>query len=109
MIFDLRTYRCHPGTIKQHLEIYEKHGFAPQTRHLGQPLLYAQTEVGDVNSFVHIWAYRDVTDRAERRAAMQADPDWQAYLKISREAGCLASQENTLLTEVPFFAPPRGA
>lgn len=104
MIFDLRRYRCRPGTIKAHLEIYEQHGYAPQTRHLGLPLLYAQTEVGDVNSYVHIWVYRDAADRAERRAAMQADPDWQAYLKLSREAGYLIGQENTLLSEVPFFS-----
>lgn len=106
MIYDLRTYRCRPGTIKKQLELYAVHGFEPQRRHLGEPLLYAQPEVGDVNSYVHIWVYQDVTDRAERRAAMQADPDWQAYLKLSAEAGYLISQENALLTEVPFFTPP---
>jgi hypothetical protein len=106
MIFDLRTYRCRPGTIAKQLELYAEHGFAPQRRHLGEPLLYAQPEVGDVNSYVHIWVYEDVADRAERRAAMTADPDWQAYLKLSAEAGYLISQENTLLKEVPFFTLP---
>jgi len=103
VIFDHRTYVCRPGTIKQQLATYEKHGLAPQTRHLGQPLLYAMTDVGDVNSYVHIWVYEDAADRAKKRAAMQADPDWQAYLKISAEAGNLIRQENKILTPVPFF------
>ena len=24
MLLDIRTYRCKPGTIKKHLELYEK-------------------------------------------------------------------------------------
>ncbi len=105
MIYDHRTYVCRPGTIKRHLDLYKQHGWEPQTRHLGRPLLYAMTDVGDVNSYVHIWVYQSAADRAERRTAMQADPDWQAYLAKSAEAGYLISQENKLLTEVPFFAP----
>lgn len=100
MIYDHRTYTCRAGTIRKHLDIYVQHGFAAQSRHLGQPVLYAGTEVGDVNSYVHVWAYDSVEDRARRRAAMQADPDWQTYLRISGEAGYLIKQENKLLVPV---------
>lgn len=100
MIYDHRTYTCRPGTIRKHLEIYLEHGFAPQSRHLGQPVLYATTEVGDVNSYVHVWAYDSVEDRARRRAAMMADPDWQTYLRVSGEAGYLIGQENKLLVSM---------
>ncbi len=103
MIFDHRTYTCRPGTIKKQMELYEMHGWKPQTRHLGQPLLYAGTETGDVNSYVHIWVYEDPAHRAKCRAAMQADPEWQAYLKMSGETGYLVSQENKILTPVSFF------
>lgn len=104
MLYDHRTYTCRAGTIRKALELYAAHGFAAQSRHLGQPVLYAMTEVGDVNQYVHVWAYQDVTDRARRRAAMQADPEWQAYLKLSAEAGYLEKQENKLLLTVPFLA-----
>jgi len=100
MIFDHRTYTCRAGTIRKHLDIYLAHGFAAQTRHLGQPVLYAMTDVGDVNSYVHVWAYESAQDRATRRAAMQADPDWQNYLRISGEAGYLVSQVNKILIGV---------
>jgi hypothetical protein len=106
MIFDHRTYTLKPGTIKAHLDLYEKHGFAVQSKHLGKLVLYATTEVGDVNSYVHIWAYKDVADRAARRAAMQADPEWQAYLKKSSELGALIKQENKILVATSFFKLP---
>ena len=78
---------------------------SPQTRNLGQPFLYATTEVGDVNTYVHVWAYKDATDRAERRAALWADPEWIAYTKLSAEAGYLIKQENRILVAAPFFKP----
>lgn len=106
MIFDHRTYTCRPGTIKRHMALYEEHGWAAQTRHLGRPVLYGAVETGDVNNYVHVWAYADAADRAAKRAALQADPDWQAYLKLSAEAGYLVAQVNTILTPAPFFEPP---
>jgi hypothetical protein len=103
MIFDHRTYTCRPGTIKKHLALYEANGWAAQSKHLGRPVLYAATETGDVNSYVHIWVFKDAADREARRAAMQADPKWGEYLKMSAEAGYLLSQRNQILKPVPFF------
>ena len=103
MLFDMRIYTCRPGTLKQHLALYEKHGFAVQKRHLGAPLLYALTETGPQNSYVHIWMYRDAADRARRRAGMEADTEWADYRKISAEAGYLVAQENRLLASASFF------
>lgn len=105
MLYDVRTYVCRPGTIKAHLAIYEEYGLKPQKRHLGEPLAYLQTETGNVNSYIHIWVYKDAQDREQRRAAMQADPDWIAYIKRSAEAGYLQSQNNQLMTPVSFFQP----
>ena len=107
MIFDMRTYVCRPGTIAAHLKVYEQYGWAPQTKHLGQPVFYAVTETGVVNSYVHIWCYEDVADRAKKRAAMQADPGWQEFMKKSAELGALVSQTNSIMNEVPFFKPKR--
>lgn len=103
MLFDMRTYVCRPNLMRKHLEMYSQHGFEAQRRHLGEPLLYATTETGIQNSFVHVWAYDSAQDRADRRAAMQADPAWQAYTAMSAEAGYLFSQENRLLVPASFF------
>lgn len=104
MLYDHRTYVCRPGTIKPQMELYERLGWAVQRRHLGDPVFYAVTETGNVNTYVHVWAYRDAADRATRRAAMMADRGWQAYLEASAEAGYLIAQENRLMTPTSFFA-----
>ena len=95
MIFAQRTYTCRAGTIKKQLALYEEHGWGPQTHHLGQPIVYAVTEVGNVNTYVHIWAYSDITDRATKREAMQADPDWQKFAKDSPDR--LEEMHSTIL------------
>lgn len=106
MIFDHRTYYLRPGTIKAHVALYEEMGFAPQSKHLGHPVLWATTEVGDVNSYVHIWAYEDLAERTARRNALWADPDWLAYVKKSGELGALVKQENKILVAAPFCKLP---
>ena len=105
MLFDVRTYVCKPGTIKDHLALYEKMGRVPQAENLGEPFFYGFTETGLVNSYVHIWKYENAADREQKRANMMADPRWIAYTEASRKAGYLERQENALLTNVPFWNP----
>jgi hypothetical protein len=102
MILDHRTYVIKPGLLKAHVELYEKMGYATQAKHLGKPVVWATTEVGDVNSYVHIWSYRDMADRTAKRAAMWADPVWLAYVKASGELGALVHQENKILISRDF-------
>jgi NIPSNAP len=102
MIYDHRTYVCKPGTIKAHIELYQKMGYAVQTKHLGKPVLWATTEVGDVNSYVHVWAYKDLAERTTKRAAMWADPAWSEYVKASGQLGALIHQENKILIGAAF-------
>jgi len=109
MLLDVRTYDCRPGTIKKHLALYERLGKAPQARHLGQPFAYLVTETGNVNQYMHIWAYENAADRERRRAAMQADPEWIAYTEESAKLGALERQENRLMTPVPFYPIDRPA
>ena len=105
MLVDHRTYRLKPGTLQPALDLYEQHGFAAQTRHLGKPLVYLFAETGELNTIVHLWAYEDAADRAKRRAAMQADPEWKAFMQKSADAGYLMTQENRLLVPASFFQP----
>lgn len=100
MIFDHRTYELQPGRLRDFLALYEKEGLPVQTRHLGQPFGYFTTEVGNVNEIVHIWAYQDMADRTRRRAAMAADPAWQAYLHKSREF--MKHMNNKILVPTSF-------
>ena len=106
MIFDHRTYTCKPGAIKAHIDLYEKLGYAAQSKHLGKPVLYGTTEVGDVNTYVHVWAYKDLAERTAKRAGLWTDPDWLAYVKKSGELGALIKQTNMILVAPAFFKLP---
>jgi len=106
MLFDMRTYRCKPGWIKEHLALYQELGYPAQSRHLGEPVFYAAAETGAVNTYVHIWAYHSAGDRETKRAAMWSDPDWLAYVAKSRELGALVQQDNQLMSPVAFYNSP---
>ena len=103
MLFDHRIYTTRPGQLKKQLALYHEFGYAIQRRYAGEPVLFLVTESGPLNSYVHIWAYKDAATREKARAALQADPEWTAYLAKSAEAGYLVSQENQLLVEAPFW------
>jgi hypothetical protein len=102
VIVDLRTYLIKPGKMPQELDLYAKRGLAAQSRHLGPPLAYLHGESGDINALVHLWVFDDAADRARKRAAMMADPEWQTYLKLADEAGFLVEQRNSLMVPASF-------
>jgi hypothetical protein len=102
VLVDHRTYRFKPGTQQPYLDLYEKLGYAAQTRHLGKPLGYLYAESGDLNTIVHMWTYDDAADRTRKRAAMQADPEWQNYLKEMWGSGFLLEQNNRLMLPASF-------
>jgi NIPSNAP len=99
MIVDERTYQIVPGKTAELLALYEKEGYAIQSKHLGKPYGYFVVEVGEINHIVHMWAYESMADREQRRERMQADPEWQAYLK--KAAPYFLKQWNRLLKSVP--------
>lgn len=102
MLLDVRTYRCRPGTIAAHLDLYDRHGKAPQYRILGAPLCFLRTETGDPNEYIHIWVYENAGDREARRKQLWADQEWLAYAKKSAELGALESQSNRLMVPTGF-------
>jgi hypothetical protein len=62
---------------------------------------YYSTEVGTLNMIVHMWAYESLDQREKCRAAMSADPDWQAYLTKIRPL--MRRQESRIMKCAPFF------
>ncbi len=100
MIYEHRTYRLRNGTVPEYLRLVESEGIAIQRRHLGELVGYFTSEIGPLNEILHIWAFADLADRTQRRAALTADPAWQAFLpkiQILIESG-----ENKILKPAPF-------
>jgi len=100
MIVEERIYSLHIGAVPKYLEQYEAEGLAIQRPILGRMVGYFSSDIGPQHQIVHMWAYRDLAERAERRARLIADPCWQAYALKTRDLQI--SQENKILIPAPF-------
>lgn len=101
MYVEERMYTLQVGTAAQYFKNYEEFGMKVQLRHLPHMVGYYVTEVGPQNVVIHLWAYDDLNQRDRCRAAMQADPDWQAYLPKNRPF--MIAQETRIMKCAPFF------
>ncbi|MCK0198154.1 NIPSNAP family protein [Ancylobacter sp. 6x-1] len=100
MIYEMRTYRLKTGTVPTYVKLVAEEGIAIQKGHLGQLVGYFFSDIGSLNEIVHIWAYSGLDDRAERRAALNADPAWLAFLpKIQ---ALIETMENKILLPTAF-------
>lgn len=104
MIVDMRTYTVPVGLLGEFLALYAKEGLPVQARHLGEPMGYFTTEVGELGQVVHLWGYADHADRDARRAALEADPAWRAYRAKAGAGGHVVRQVNAILRPVDFAA-----
>ncbi len=100
MIYEMRTYRLKTGAVPAYVKLVGEEGIAIQKGHLGVLVGYFTSEIGPLNEIVHIWAYASLDDRAARRAALAADPAWQAFLpKIQ---ALIEVMENKILLPTAF-------
>ena len=103
MLVEQRTYTTQPGKVREYLALYEAEGLPLQRRLLGRLVGSYRSEFGALNQVIHLWAYTDLNEREQRRAAMLADPDFQAYVR--KMLPLLVSQESRILVPAPFFTP----
>ena len=100
MIYEMRTYRMKVGAVPAYLKLVEEEGIEVQKGHLGHLVGYFSSEIGPLNEIVHIWAYADLVDRAERRTRLAADPHWREFLpKIQ---ALIETMDNKILTPTAF-------
>ncbi len=77
-IYELRTYRTPVGKAGEWLGHFK--AAIPVREKYSKNVGLWQTEMGQLNEVVHLWAYRDLNDRAAVRAKTSQDPEWQAFL-----------------------------
>ena len=101
MYVEERMYTLQVGKAAEYFKNYEQFGMKVQLKHLPHMVGYYFTEVGGLNTMVHLWAYDSLDQREKCRAALQADPDWQAYLVKNRPL--MVSQDTRIMKCAPFF------
>ncbi len=97
-VYELRIYRFHPGKIAEWARLAQQG--LPLREKYSSPVAFWQTEVGPLNTVVHLWPYRDAQHRAEVRRSVAADPGWQDV--IAKLYPLLQAQESKLLVPTPF-------
>ena len=100
MIVEERTYHVYTGKLPEVVRLYETEGTALQQRVLGHLVGAFTVDVGALSSIVQLWAYDSHAERERRRAELQADPAWQAFL--AKLQPLLHTQENRILVPTSF-------
>lgn len=100
MIVEERIYTVQPGRVQDYLANYEQYAMPIQVPILGRMIGFFHTELGPLNTIVHLWGYDSMADREERRAKLARHPDWPKYL--ARNNPLLVKQENRILVPASF-------
>jgi len=100
MIVEHRTYTVRHGHMDDYLERFEQQGLPILMRHLQRMLGAFRSEIGPLNQVVYIWAYDSLIDMAQRRAALEADPEWHAFRLGNR--GSFTEQETKVMKATAF-------
>ena len=78
-IYEFRAYRLVPGAMRKWVGLFTD--VLPVREEYSKLVGLWSTDVGQPNEVCHIWAYPSLDARAEVRAKVAAEPEWQAFLK----------------------------
>jgi hypothetical protein len=96
-LYELRSYRAHAGKAGEWLGHFM--AILPVREKYSRNVGLWQTELGQLNEVVHLWAYRDLNERAAVRAKVMQDPEWQAFL--AKGYPLLAEMRSVILSPAP--------
>jgi hypothetical protein len=97
-VYELRWYRFHVGRAREWLDLFKT--VLPMREKIMHRVGLWHTEIAQLNEVVHIWAFRDLNDRAAKRAALAQEPAWQAFL--AQSGPMLAHMQAIVLNPAPF-------
>ena len=100
MIVEQRDYHVFTGKLGELVKLYETEGIELQQRILGNLLGVFTTDVGSLSTYTSLWGYDGYAQREERRAALQADERWRAFL--AKIQPLIHTQQNRILVPTSF-------
>jgi len=96
-IYEIRMYTLRPGAIPSQIDRWST---AIDARVKLSPLAFAgHSELGDLNIWCHIWAYKDANHRAEIREKARKEGIWPPK---GGQPGTMIKQENMLVVPASF-------
>jgi hypothetical protein len=100
MIVELRDYHVVTGKLAELVRLYENEGVAIQQEILGRFIGAFTTDVGELSTYTHVWAYDDFADREARRARLASDERWPPFL--AKIQPLIHTQRNRIMVPTSF-------
>ncbi|HKP18955.1 MAG TPA: NIPSNAP family protein [Gaiellaceae bacterium] len=100
MIVEQRDYHVFTGKLNELVGLYESEGIELAQRYLGGFIAAFTTDVGALSMYTSLWGYDSYAERERRRAELQADETWKAFL--ARIQPLIHTQHNRILVPTAF-------
>jgi hypothetical protein len=100
VIVEQRDYHVFTGRLNELVGLYESEGIEIQKRYLGGFVGAFTTDVGALSTYTSLWSYDDYAERQRRRAELQADAAWKAFL--AKIQPLIHTQQNRILFPTSF-------
>jgi hypothetical protein len=100
LIVEQRDYHVFTGKLPELVRLYEEEGIAIQQEILGGLIGVFTTDVGALSTYTSLWGYGSFGEREQRRARLQADDRWKAFL--ARIQPLIHTQHNRILVPTAF-------
>jgi NIPSNAP len=100
VIVEQRDYHVFTGKLNELVGLYESEGIELQQRYLGGFVGAFTTDVGALSTYTSLWRYDSYAERERRRAELQADETWKAFL--ARIQPLIHTQHNRILVPTSF-------
>ncbi|MBA3376023.1 MAG: NIPSNAP family protein [Actinobacteria bacterium] len=100
MIVEQRDYHVYTGKLPELVRLYESEGIPLQEEMLGELVGAFTTDIGALSTYTTLWLYESYGEREEKRARLQADERWQAFLR--KVQPLMHTQQNRILVPTSF-------
>jgi len=100
VIVEQRDYHVFTGRLNELVKLYETEGIELQQSHLGNLIGVFTVDVGALSTYTSLWGYSSYAEREQRRAKLQADERWQAFL--AKIQPLIHTQQNRILIPTSF-------
>ena len=100
VIVEQRDYHVITGKLPELVKLYETEGIELQQSYLGNLLGAYTTDIGALSTYTTLWGYENFAEREARRAKLQADDAWKAFL--AKIQPLIHTQQNRILVPTSF-------
>jgi len=100
LIVEQRDYHVYTGKLPELVRLYADEGIAIQQELLGTLVGVFTTDIGELSTYTSLWAYESAGEREQKRARLQADERWQAFL--AKIQPLIHTQRNRILVPTSF-------